>query len=586
MKKYRSFFSLPSKSFLAVQIMLIGMLFCTISYWLALGSEGITVGLIDGAISLGLSGIICGHMICKKDGFLTARRALGLILFGIIFVGIGILIGGLLAKAFVNSLILERTYFLTCGVVVVYEYIVIAAVSKDKGIRELFESLAQPTSIVLVHSAVIFIFEGILFAYGVLMFILTCAVSIMTAKLYYSRIEDVGKKILGVGSVSLFRSFIASFILDESEFLENDLKRLSVTKDVEIRTLSFKNENGRCLLVAPLVHPGPFRNVGGAALPTALAESLAGAGIVPLIFHTPTTHEDDPVSSEDCRRAISAVINANYSEGDFKASKPSSSKVGRVTVTVQIFGKTPLVVITRSPIPTEDLPRHVHDICIKKLAEKGYFDGVVVDAHNSMDKEYEPFEKQDEEDLLAALEKSLAAAEETGDLFAGFSQSRLEGFTRKDGIGEGGVMVLVTQVNSCKAAFVSLDGNNLMCGIRERIKEELSKIGYEISEIATTDTHVVTGTAGGQGYHVLGKIVPEGALIKKIVKTVKEAESKISKCGVEFSKHVLRDVNLLGQQGLEMLWSLTEESIHVAKRGIVWLLGAPIIFATVLFLIF
>lgn len=584
MKKYRSFFSLPSKSILAVQIMLIGMFFCVLSYSLTFGSDGILIGLIDGAMSLGLSGIICGHMIGKKDDFLTSRRALGLMLFGIIFVGMGILIGGLLARAFGNGTIFEKTYFLSCGVVVVYEYVVLAAVSRDKGFGSVLESLLQPALIVLSHSAVLYLFERSLFAEGFLMFALTSVVSILTAKVYYSRIEGVGKKIFGVGSLSLFRSLIASLILDKSEFLENDLKKISVKKDVEVRTLSFTNGKERCVMVAPLVHPGPFRNLGGAALPTTLAESLVDRGIVPLIFHTPTTHEEDPVSGEDCRRIISAVLDAAYSEGIANASKPASIKVGRVTVTVQIFGKTPLVVITRSPVPTEDLPKHVHDICIEKLAEYGYSDGVIVDAHNSMDATYEAFEKRDEEDLLAALKEALErATAETGELFAGFSQSRLDGFSRRDGIGEGGVMVLVTQVNGIKAAFVSLDGNNLLCGLRERIKEELSKLGYGISEVTTTDTHVVTGTAGGQGYHVLGKVVPEKALIEKIIQSVREAESKISKCRVEFSKYIVRDMSLLGQEGLRILWSITEESIHVAKRGLVWLLGVPIICATVLF---
>ncbi len=586
MKKYRSFFSLPGRATLAIQIVLAGIFFSSISYWLAFGLEGLIIGLTDGAISLGLSGIICGHVVGKKDDFLTARRALGLMLFGIIFVGMGVLIGGLFANIFGEGAILERIYFLSCGVVVVYECIVLETVSRAGAFGEDFKSLLQPASTVSLHSIVLYLFGRSVYAEGFIMFGATSIVSILTAKLYYSKIEGVGKKILGVGSLSLFRSLIASLILDESEFLENDLKKISVKKDVEVRTLSFRNEYGRCLVVAPLVHPGPFRNLGGAALPTSLSEILSDSGIVPIIFHTPTTHEDDPVLGEDCKRIISAVLETNYSEGIANASKPTSSKVGRVTVSVQIFGKTPLVVITRSPIPTEDLPRHVHEICIEKLSKYGYSDGVIVDAHNSMDDTYEAFEKQDEEDLLVALEEALEkATAETGDLFAGFSQHRLDGFSRRDGIGEGGVMVLVTRVNGIKAAFVSLDGNNLLRGLRERIKEEISKLGYEISEVATTDTHVVTGTAGGQGYHVLGKVVPEKILVEKIIQTVIEAESKISKCRVEFSKHIVQDVSLLGQEGLRILWSITEESIYVAKRGLVWLLGIPIICATILFLL-
>jgi len=572
---------------LIVQVVLFGILFCVIAYWLALGTEGITVGMIDGAFSLGISGIISGYIIGNKDGFLTRRRALGLALFGIVFIGMGILIGGLFARAFGSGGILERAYFLSCGVVVVYEYVVLKAVSKSKRSGVVLESIVQPGLIVLAHSMVLYFFEGKLFTNGFFMFGLTCTVSILTAELYYSQIEKVGERISGVGTLSLFKSFIASLILDQSEFLENDLKKISLKRDVEVRTLSFRNQKERCLAVAPLVHPGPFRNLGGAALPTALASSLADAGVVPLIFHTPTTHEDDPVSSEDCRRIIDTAVAASYMERDGYASKPVRSKAGRVTVTLQIFGRTPLVVISRSPVPTEDLPRRVHEICVEKLAEYGYSDGVIVDAHNSMDETYEAFERRDEEDLLAALKDALEkAASETGELYAGFSHSRLEGFSRRDGIGEGGVMALVTQVNGHKAAFISLDGNNLLCGIAEKIREEIFRRGYEVSEVATTDTHVVTGTAGGQGYHILGKVVPEAALIESITRAVREAESKISKCRVEFSKHAVKDVNLLGEDGLRILWSITEESIHVAKRGLIWLVGIPVVSAVVLFLLF
>jgi len=44
-------------------------------------------------------------------------------------------------------------------------------------------------------------------------------------------------------------------------------------------------------------------------------------------------------------------------------------------------------------------------------------------------------------------------------------------------------------------------------------------------------------------------------------------------------------VNLLGEDGLRILWSITEESIHVAKRGLIWLVGIPVVCAAALFLL-
>jgi len=134
-----------------------------------------------------------------------------------------------------------------------------------------------------------------------------------------------------------------------------------------------------------------------------------------------------------------------------------------------------------------------------------------------------------------------------------------------DGIGGGGVMALVTSVEGEKAAFVSIDGNNMVSGLREKIVSELIQSGYAVAEVATTDTHVVTGLGKGEGYHALGVAIPEAVIIKKVVEAVREAESQMSECLVNLSKQTVPRLHLLGDCGIEVLWNVTDQSIKVAK---------------------
>ena len=72
-------------------------------------------------------------------------------------------------------------------------------------------------------------------------------------------------------------------------------------------------------------------------------------------------------------------------------------------------------------------------------------------------------------------------------------------FTLKDGMGTGGITAIVVQVEKQKTAYVVIDGNNMISGLREKILAALTSVGFDESEVFTTDTHavsaIVTGTA-------------------------------------------------------------------------------------------
>lgn len=589
-KKYSNLFSLPGKSVLIAELFLLGTIVGLIAYAITLSSQGILFGITDGFVSLAFGSLLCTFMLHKVigNGILTFRRISALTTFGTALIGFGLIVSAIASRVLAEPTLLERTYFIACGIIVAYGYIVLGVTTKLRQKWLFISSLLQPVTILIIHSLLTyvsgFIFIINIFTYS-MAFILMAIISYVLGRWYFSSIENVGKGILGYGSLTLFRAFIDALMLDRTGVLEKMLKILAVRGDVEVRTLSFSGSGMKGVVVAPMIHPGPFRDLGSSTLPTRIAQTFLDKQVMPMVFHTPTTHQKDLVLAKDCERVIERILSVEGDEGAPTATQAMVRKRGAVTVTCQIFDKTPLVVITRSPLPTEDLPDRIHEICMEKILENGYSDGVVVDAHNVMDTAYTEFSEQDERDLVEAMVEALQEAGRNGEskVFAGFANTKVEHYSKVEGIGDAGIMALVTEVDRQKAAYVVLDGNNMVVGLREKIQSVLRKAGFDSAEVATTDTHIVVGVKAGEGYAPLGKAIPEGVLIEKILETVKLADSKKTECLVKFSKKKVEDVYLLGDKGIEDLWHITHETIKAAKRKIMVLIVALIMASIVVY---
>jgi len=408
-------------------------------------------------------------------------------------------------------------------------------------------------------------------------------ISLLLSRLYFNSIANVGKELVGYSSILMLQGFLDALVLDKIGIIEGILKALAEESDVEIKTFEMENGSQRAVVVAPFFHPGPFRDIGSSKLPTRIAVEFLKKDVLPIVFHTPTTHEKDLILKNDCERVIETILSDDSGSGSTSAYPMVSGKSGSITITAQIFDEKPLVVISRAPLPTEDLPEYVNTFCMEKIVKKGYSDGAVIDAHNSMVANFTELTEEDRQNIAISLEDVLnqAKAGGKGILKAGFSNVGLEGYSIKDGIGQAGIMAMVTEVNNVKGAFVSVDGNNMIVGLRDKIKDALDAVGFRLAEITTTDTHVVTGHTSGEGYFPLGKAIPEKYLIEKIVEAVGKADSRKAECSVKFSKRKVEGVYLLGDRGLENLWKVTNDSFRVAKRGVlvlsILLIGAGVL---------
>ncbi|MBS7251976.1 MAG: DUF2070 family protein [Candidatus Freyarchaeota archaeon] len=451
-KKYKNMFSLPSRNYLLLGFIILGIFIGLVAYGI-LGTTKEIFGLVDGFFALSVASILSAFLIQAniKEGFLNFRRIIGLTFFELFILGVILIIGAGVSRVFNDSLIIEKIYFISCGALTAFGAIIIGSTTQLKIPRLFMVGISQPFLIILFHLLVLYMFGFIneLNIYSLLVvFLFMSVLSFLVAGWYIVSIEKVGKEILGYSTFTLFRAFIEAIMLDKTGFLERLLKMLAVVGKTEIMIYDFDGKNIKGKIVAPLIHPGPFREFGSSKLPTKLAQKLKETGVSPLIFHTPTTHEKDLIFSNECDLIVNSVLSLRTSSKGDGMSRSITKKKGDVTVTCQILDGVPLVVITRSPIPTEDLPERINEICIKKLAEMGFSDGVIVDAHNAMDEDYKEFGKKDEEDLLEVLEKCIEELkkEPPSKGLVGFSNSKIDGYSLSDGFGDAGIMVMIIEV--------------------------------------------------------------------------------------------------------------------------------------------
>ena len=153
-------------------------------------------------------------------------------------------------------------------------------------------------------------------------------------------------------------------------------------------------------------------------------------------------------------------------------------------------------------------------------------------------------------------------------------------FSLNDGMGQGGITAIVVKVGSQKTAYVIIDGNNMVSGLREGILTALSSIGIDSGEIFTTDTHSVSALVlGTRGYHPVGETMDHEILIGYVKEAVNGAlrELESSRAGCQYL--TVPEVKVIGKEKLELLSALTDKGLRRAKTVI-----APLLVASGLFL--
>ncbi|MCL6578266.1 MAG: DUF2070 family protein [Candidatus Bathyarchaeota archaeon] len=567
-KHYSSLFKLPPYgkmiSFLAFLCVGSGILSVIILFP---SFSGLILGILLGA-SLLLTNIVLDHIISilvlRGDPIYDLRRTTGLSLFCWVFWLFFIFIGVIVAVWF-GSIWWIRLCLLGFSAVLIFRLTVLNATSFKSYSKLLAASFLQPIPCVLQ-----FMVAWARIDYSLFLFLIFApAMSIISSWLFLFPLNRVGEKTLKVPSLSLLKAFLLNWVVDLNAPFETFLEQLGEEQNVEVSLIKFDSAKPKAVIAVPSIHPGPFKNIGSSPLPSMLKASLENTlNCVACVPHGLLGHEFDLASQSQNQKVIAHVIDSVTFEGlETRATPFVKVSNGIATACCQMFGKSAFISFSLAPKTTEDFPQELGFFVSQEAEKHGITCYTVVNAHNSID------ENADTEEVLRSLkavaveclEKALSLKQLPFEV--GVANVQPKEFSLKDGMGPGGITVTVVKVGAQKTAYVVIDGNNMVTGLREKILSTLSSIGINEGEIFTTDTHLVNAIVlVERGYHPVGEAIDHEKLIEYIREATVAAASNLERVKVGCRKVEIHNVKVIGEKALETLCLLIDRAKRRAKR--------------------
>lgn len=516
-------------------------------------------------------------IILKDDPIFSMRRTLALSLAGWLFWLFFIAVGVGLGFAF-GPLLWVKLCLLGFAVVLTLRFIVFTATSSAARWRGLMSTLLQPVLAIVVFLVFWVGYPSVIsVTWQVLLFVVASPIiGFIAVSVLLSSIDRLGKSNYSLPALPLFRAFILNWVTDQNEPLEKHLETMGQDADIEVTLLKFDSSKPKAAIIVPLVHPGPFKNIGSSLLPSLLKhgyeKEFGCEACVPLGI---LGHELDLASQGQNRKIVSQTIaSARFEAPDDLASPLVRATDGFATASCQIFGDTAFLSFSLSPKTTEDLPQELGRIVSEEAKKYGLKTAVVVNTHNSINDIVDTEEHLDA--LLRAASNCIqkAVTQPTKSFMVGAATVFPKEFTLKAGMGTGGITAIVVQVEKQKTAYIIIDGNNMVSGLREKLLATLTSMGFDEGEVFTTDTHAVSAlVTGRRGYHPVGEVMDHEVLTRYIAEVAKEAESNLEACKVGCRQFVVPQVRVIGEERLNSISTLVDKAIVKAKHIVAPIFG-------------
>lgn len=572
---YASLFFLPSfgKVVAVLAAICIGMLGLSTIVFLP-SIEGLAYGIIFGASLFALSlfaDYLTINFILRKDAIFVMRRTAALSLFSLVLWSVFMISGVILDVVFSPGLWVKLSLF-GLSAVVTLRGVVFFSVSAAVFIRRAFATLLEPLLCMIPFLTYWATFSHFNLVQVLSFLIIAPFVSLAAANVFVSLIDRIGVKSYGVPAMSLFRAFMLNWVGGLNAPIERHFEQLGKDEDIEVALLQFKTQTNRAAIIVPHVHPGPFKNIGSSLLPSLLKHQFenvfGGNACVPLGI---LGHELDLASQAQNQKIIDNVILSAKQAVFSDHAKPFVNVTeGCITVSCQIFGDEAFLSFTLAPETTEDLPQELGHYIVEEARNHGLKGAIAVNAHNSITNVTDMNVPLNE--LKAVASKCLSNAVlfpyESFELGAATVYPRE--FSLKDGMGPGGITAIAVRVMGQKTAYVIVDGNNMISGLREKILSALSSIGFDQSEIFTTDTHAVNALVPGRrGYYPVGESMQHELLFDYIKKAGASAMAELGSCETSCLNLTVPKVRVIGQHRIRAISALIDEALKRAKRVVV-----------------
>jgi putative membrane protein len=572
-KRYSKLFGLPSHNRIRLYLGVLSLHSGILSILpLNLSLQNFAVGLGFGASFLVLtllSDFVISQTSMKNAPIFNRRRCSALSFFSSL-IWFGILILGSLISALLGAPELWiRFFFLGFSGALILRLLVLSITSFAGFGRTLFSSLLQPALVVV---PIFFMGSAIGYNLGlqILVFALTSvSVSLLSVFAFKYFMDRVGTGTLGIASSVLFKAFLANWTEDHIAPMENFFEKLGSKQDVKVSLLTFRaGEKIKAVIVVPALHPGPFKNLGSSLLPSLIQTTIQDRfDCVVSAPHGLVGHELDVSTQSENQRVVQSIlefvgISSTYS----KATPMVRTESDDAKASCQLFGDCAFLTLTTAPKTIEDLPPELNSLIVSE-ADKLGLHVLAIDAHNSMggsfdrDSAVKSFSKAS----VDCLEKALKTKNSRFKVGAATVVPRE--FTVQDGMGPGGISVIAVEVDDQKVAYVTIDGNNMVSGLRDKILSTLKELGIDDGEVLTTDTHSVCGMIRSErGYNLVGEVIDHLKLISYIKDATIHALDNMESVEASWRTEVIPNVKVIGEQQITELTVLADKTTQRAKR--------------------
>jgi len=572
-ERYSSLFTLPSHKKIMVWLCALCLLGGLLTIFpLRPNSLGLALGLIFGTFFLSfvsLADLLIVRVFMKSDPIFNLRRCSTLSLFSCLAWFGFIFLGSLISVLFGNPVVWVKLFLLGFSVALILRLLVFSTTSFADRKGVLVSSILQPVLCVIptfFMGSVIGNLETNFF----LLSVVFVFIAVLMVFLFTFFVNRVGLRTLGIASIPLFKAFMASWTENLNEPLEAFLERLGCERDVKLSMLAFRTgEKMKAVMVVPALHSGPFRNVGSSLLPYKIQDALENKlGCVVSVPHGLAGHELDLSSQIQSERVVEKTLDSLDFSHFFSGATPivRAGKDG-ASASCQVFENCALLTLTLSPKTMEDLPQDLEVAIVREAEKRGLSSAIVIDAHNSVEGPFdlkealEPLKKA----ALNSLKKALGC--ERAPFEVGAAKIVPEEFGLKEGMGLGGITVVAIKVGGETTAYVTIDGNNMVSGLREEILATLREVGIADGEVLTTDTHSVNGVVlTERGYHPVGEAMDKVKLISYIRQAAMNALDDLEPAEVSWRIETVSGVKIIGEKQIGALCLLAEKTAREAKR--------------------
>jgi putative membrane protein len=498
-------------------------------------------GLLAIVATPNLAAALGGRFSLRRSGFLALASLAFPTLFLLLWRGVLLAVGNV-GVAVVPILLFAQ------GPILWFRHMSLFGMSNTRHGRTLPVSLLQPL-LAVAGLALVFGLTAVQWIESVIFLVLgfVCCLLLLRAADRPLRREFNAS---GVALIRPFLEHIANRDPGATQALERFFRSFAVEADLRVTAFQFRGAHGPKATVAlPSVHPGPFAALGASDLPRKLGELVGDRGGLLLVPHTPCNHDLDlPTGAEVARIGeTTSRLLADLPAPTLRRVSPLCEPHAGSWARAQLLGDVMLVVASRAPGPTDDMAFAVADVLYHETRKAGGPVLALIDAHNSYreDEGDLPYGSPQAHRLSEDVRQAVALAESRGvegPLRVGVAQKG--GYSvGTDGIGPHGIRALAVEASGTRTAYVLIDGNNLLEGLRAPMLEALRDV-VDDAEVMTTDNHVVHEVDGG--LNPVGERYPADRLRDDVVATVREALGNLEPVEVRVAVAEVPGVSVLG----------------------------------------